>query len=484
MSDDVVTFAEPSFPVPGSTVGPWLLLQRVDSGSYGMVFLAQRAGHPESPPVALKMARQPRDPRFERETLLLQLMHHPSVPRYEDSGVWTSPQDRRYPYVVMECIQGFTLYDWFREQPRSSRQVLQVLAQVARGLEEVHAKDALHRDVKGDNIRVTPQGRAVLLDFGSGWLPGARPLTDTTVPPGTTVYRPPEMLRFMWRFRRGTEARWHARASDDLYSLGVTAYRLVTGTYLPPITESDGEAPRKLLRPRELATVALELEGIILRLLSEDEQARGTSSEIAEALERAAQQAGPAADNPILPTPAAALTEKGAPQFSSGSSGSSESDRRRSSAAPRRQALGTGFPTWLSWASAAMVGGALVVLVTELRRPRMPEPEFWSASEERYVPHRETPDAGVADEALLSVQDVPRAAVPTYGVGRPMPKQPFPGQRKPPCDPHSQRVINGGCWFGPSGTLKPPCGKSAFEYEDGCYVPMFDAPRQPTSGEP
>jgi serine/threonine protein kinase len=484
LSNDVVTFVEPDTPAPGSTVGPWLLLQRVDSGSYGMVFLAQRAGHPESPPVALKMARQPWDPRFEREAQLLQRMHHPSVPRYEDSGVWTSPRDRRYPYVVMECIQGFTLYDWFKEQPRSSRHVLQVLSQVARGLEEVHAKGAFHRDVKGDNIRVTPQGRAVLLDFGSGWLSGARPLTDTTAPPGTTVYRPPEMLRFMWKFRRDAEARWHAQASDDLYSLGVTAYRLVTGTYLPPLTETEDAEPRKLLRPRELATVALELEGIILRLLSEDRLVRGSATEIAEALEQAAQQAGPAADSPILPTSAAVPTEKGVPRFSSRSSSSSQPSRPRPSTAPAHRASGVTLLAWLSSASAAVVGGLLVLAGSELLHDRETGPsplppiaEAWS------VPQIETPDAGVAEEVLLAAEAPVRVGVPLHVMGRPMPRQPFPGQRRPPCEARGEKAINGACWVGVIDE-RPPCGPKMFDHEDRCYYPSYDAPRQPSSEQP
>jgi serine/threonine protein kinase len=482
LSDDLVTSGELPFPAPGSTVGPWLLLQRVDSGSYGVVFLARRAGHPDSPPVAVKMARQPMDPRFEREGQLLQLMHHLGIPRYEDSGVWTSPLGHRYPYVVMECIRGFTLYDWFRDQPRSSREVLRVLAQVARGLEEVHARGAVHRDVKGDNIRVTPEGRAVLLDFGSGWLAGARPLTDTTVPPGTTAYRPPEMRRFMWKFRKDAEARWHSRAADDLYSLGVAAYRLVTGTYLPPVTDTEDDEPRKVLRPREVATVGLELESIILRLLSEDRQERGTATEIAEALEQAAQRAGPAADDPILPTPAAALTEKGAPQFSSDPGGSSEPDRQRSSDAPKRQTPSTTFPIWLSWASAALVGGAVVALTMELRGPRLPEADSWSMHEERHVPYRETPDAGVGEEALLSAEPTSRPLSPAYVVSLPMPKDPFPGQKKPPCSPRFEREALGACWI--VLEAKPPCEREGYEYDGKCVRASFHAPRPPASGEP
>lgn len=482
----MVTLIEPYAPAPGSTVGSWLLLERVDSGSYGVVFRAQRSGHPNAPAVALKMAKQAGDLRFEREAQLLRLVQHVGIPGYEDSGLWTSSQGYRYPYVVMEWVEGFTLYDWFRAQPRSSRAVLRVLAQVARGMEAVHAKGVVHRDLKGDNIRVTPGGRAVLVDFGSGWLPGAQPVTDTIAPPGTTPYRAPELLRFIWKFRREPEARWHARASDDLYALGVTAYRLVTGTYPPPVTETEEGGHRRLLRPRELSTVAPELESLILGLLSEDRAARGTALQLAEALERAVQQAGPGADNPILPTPAAVPTEEGGPRLSSRPSSSSRSgsDRPPSSTAPERRApRGIAFPLWLSWASAAMVGGALVALAVEPRRPRLPEPDFGSVSvsEEWHMPPAEAPDGGVGEEAMISVAQRPRPPSPFSRVSVPMPKAPLPGQKKPPCTRAEQEVL-GVCWV--VLIVKPPCEREGYEYDGKCLRAVVDPPREPTSQQP
>lgn len=90
-------------------------------------------------------------------------------------------------------------------------------------------------------------------------------------------------------------------------------------------------------------------------------------------------------------------------------------------------------------------------------------------------------DGGVGDEAVTSVVAVPKAGVPIYALGLPMPRQPYPGQKKPPCVPELQRAINGGCWAGPHATKKPPCGPAAFDYDDGCYIPVIDAPRMPTS---
>jgi len=483
LSHDGVTVSGPQVLARGSLVGPWLILERLDSGSYGVVFRVQRAGHPEAGSFALKMAKQPNDPRFEREAELLQRIHHPAVPGYEDSGSWTSPQHHRYPYVVMQCVEGFTLYDWAQEEERSSREVLRVLAQAARGLAAVHAAGAVHRDVKGDNIRVTPERRAVLVDFGSGWLPDARPLTDTTAPPGTTPYRSPELLRFMWRFRRDTEARWQARASDDLYSLGVTAYRLVTGTYLPPVTESEGEYSRKWLRPRELATVALELEGITLRLLSEDSQARGTATQTAEAMERAAQQAGPEADRPIRPTPAAASTEEGGPRFSSRSGCSSRSGSSRPSTAPKHRAVRRALPAWLSSGIAAAVGGMMGVAFFEPRygRGREDEPPP-SIAEEWHAPPVDTRDAGVGEQGLLSAAQSPRLGSSSYGLGLPMPKTPRPGQKKPPCIPDYELEALGVCWA--IFKKEPPCGGGGYEYNGLCVRASYEAPRPPTSEQP
>ena len=225
-------------PAVGSIVGSWLLLGRIDSGSYGVVFRARRADEPEAPPVALKVAKNPGDPRFEREAEVLRRTRHPGIPRYEDFGQWHAPDGFLHPYIVMELVEGFILYDWFREQRRSSQEVLRVLEQVARGLVVVHAQGIVHRDLKGDNIRVTPEGRAVLLDFGSGCYPDAEPITDSIIPPGTSIYRAPEVLRFLWKHRKDEDARWVAQPSDDLYALGVTAYRLVTGSYPPPVSET------------------------------------------------------------------------------------------------------------------------------------------------------------------------------------------------------------------------------------------------------
>ncbi len=130
----------------------------------------------------------------------------------------------------MSWAEGVGLYDWARVRQRllTSREVLRLLAQVARALEATHAAGGVHRDVKGDNVRVSSEGHAMLLDFGACWLQGARPLTGAELPPGTEPYRSPQLLRIRRRWERGLEARYEARPEDDFYALGVMACYLLT----------------------------------------------------------------------------------------------------------------------------------------------------------------------------------------------------------------------------------------------------------------
>jgi hypothetical protein len=133
-----------------------------------------------------------------------------------------------------------------------------------------------------------------------------------------------------------------------------------------------------------------------------------------------------------------------------------------------------------SWAAAAMVGGFVVGAMLEPSERSSPERAPWIAPPEEVAQF--APDAGVSEEALSSVHDVPRAVVPYLTVGRPMLKQPLDGQRRPPCG-RGETPINGGCWV-EVGREKPPCGDKMFEYEGYCYLPSFDEPPRPTSNPP
>ncbi|MFL5350128.1 MAG: serine/threonine-protein kinase, partial [Hyalangium sp.] len=153
---------------------------------------------------------------------------------------WTGPRGRscwgtRRPFFAMEWVDGVPLYDWTRQHPPSPARVLRLLAQLAGALQELHAQGGVHRDLKGDNILVrSSDGRAMLTDFGSGTYPDASPLTPPAWHPGTPAYRSPEAALLELYSPWDHSARHAAGPADDLYSLGVTACRLLTGEYPQP----------------------------------------------------------------------------------------------------------------------------------------------------------------------------------------------------------------------------------------------------------
>ncbi len=455
---------------PGDLVGPWLIEGYAGRGSYGVVFRARRAGHPSSRPVALKVAQCAEDPRFAREVGLLSLVHHPSLPELLDRGWWRASTGAVHPYVVMEWIRGQTLYEWGRRRNPTSRQVMQVMAQLAWGLEAVHRAEGLHRDVRGDNILVEPEGRAVLTDFGSCTWRGAPPLTQRVMPPNTREYRSPEAVRFERENWRDKDARYEARTADDLHALAVSLYRLLTGEYPPSAMEAavrgdslrappPARLPPQALNPR----VVRELSKLVEWALAEDPQTRGSARELAQAADTAAEHAGPEADVPLFQVQAAAEVREAMPAPVSA----------RHPVRPR--AVQAVFAT----ATTLMV----LALCHDGHEPPEQAPELaWAEAREA----EEAPDGGtkgLGEETLATRVDAEEMPAPSSSsvIAVDMLEQPLAGQLRPPC-PRTSEVINGGCWKR-QPDIEPPCGVY-YEWRGACYLPVMRPPRAPTTREP
>jgi predicted Ser/Thr protein kinase len=446
--------ANPDWLRPGDLVGPWRIEGYAGRGSYGVVFQARRAGHPNSPPVALKVAQRADDPRFMREVGLLSRFQHPSLPQLLDQGLWKSSTGAMHPYFAMEWIRGQTLYEWGRRHNPTSRQVMKVMAQLAWGLEVVHRAEGLHRDVRGDNVLVEPEGRAVLTDFGSCTWRGAPPLTERLMPPNTREYRSPEAMVFEWENWGNKDARYEARTTDDLYALAVSIYRLVTGEYPPPARK-----PPQALNPR----VARELVELVERALAEEPQARGRAREIAQAADVAAERAGPEADVPLFHVQAAAEVREAMPAPVS----AWRPER------PRALQMGVVAATTL----------AALALCHSGHEPSEQAPELASAEAREAEDARDGGTKGLGEEVLgtrVDAEEVPAPASSSV-IAIDMLEQPLAGQLRPPC-PQTSEIINGGCWKR-QHDIQPPCG-AYFEWRGACYLPVMRPARIPTSREP
>jgi hypothetical protein len=473
---------------PGTRVGPWKVKAYAGGGAYGLVFRAVKAGEEQAGDVALKVACYPGDERFQRERVLLSRVHHPSVPRLLDHGEWQPPRGRAHPYIVMEWVEGLPLYPWAEWRNSSSREVLQVLGQLAGALEATHAVGGVHRDVKGGNIRVSLEGaRAVLMDFGAGTYAGAAPLTKGALPPGTDDYRSPEAREYALLRPRGAITSYVAQPADDVFALGVCAYRLVTGWYLPPLdVRPEGEGswhlewrvprPPVEMNPR----VDPLLSELIMRMLSRRPEERPPAVELAEALELAARRAGNGADKPLFPSaePAAAV-ESSAPVRSQGSALEGRTaPARRVSAQERRRA-------WVAYAACALLGAVVSAVAVgwtlwsgpHARQGEVAQPTLGKAL-------REKEPVGLGDTGLkapaASVKD-PSGSSPASQL---VPETPLKDQRRAPrCVPDVEVTINGGCWVEVPAT-KPPCRDPHYEWQGSCYIPSLTRKRRSTSEPP
>jgi hypothetical protein len=265
---------------PGTEVGTWRVVERLGVGGFGAVYRVEDMARPGEF-YALKLALRPGDERAEREvTLLMVKAVHPNVVRFHACGRWPHPQTG-YLYFVMDWVAGRPLDTWAEEVNPSFRELAQAAGKVALAFDALHGAGVLHRDVKPVHLLIRElDGEPVLIDFGIGDYEGAATITEQTVPPGTLHLRSPESVRFHRENHGRPGKRYEFRRTDDLYALGVSLYRAMTGHYpfpphLPPdmlylaIEGQTPPAPADFNRrtPRALSDV-------IMRLLAKKPQER------------------------------------------------------------------------------------------------------------------------------------------------------------------------------------------------------------------
>jgi eukaryotic-like serine/threonine-protein kinase len=216
----------------GTQLGPYEIVALIGAGGMGEVYKARdprlRRG------VAIKVlpasfsADTARLQRFEQEAHAAAGLNHPNICAVYDIG-----QGNGAPYIVSELLQGETLREELRAGALPQRKAIDYAIQIAHGLAAAHDHGIIHRDLKPDNIFITNEGRAKLLDFGLAKLSfptlshpesGGEAKTVTGVLSeagtvmGTVGYMSPEQVR-----AKPVDAR------SDLFSFGVILYEMLSG---------------------------------------------------------------------------------------------------------------------------------------------------------------------------------------------------------------------------------------------------------------
>ena len=266
---------------PGTTIGGYVVEQTLGHGGMGDVYLARDAAQHRL--VALKVlpteaADDPkRQERLYQEGRVLRSLRHPNI-----CSVYEIGEDDGRTFLAMEYVEGRTLHEVTSKERLSVARVLDIACRLASALEAARRAGIVHRDLKGSNVMMLPNGEIKVLDFGLAKFasssetrlinPISRP-TDPGLVFGTAEFMSPEQA-----LGREVDHR------SDLFSMGVLIYEMLTG-HLPfsgstrmelfwaivnapagSITEANPEASPALVR-------------IVMRLLEKDSRIRYQTAE-------------------------------------------------------------------------------------------------------------------------------------------------------------------------------------------------------------
>ncbi|GEM_PF-2891846 len=267
----------------GIPFGENVLLEVLGRGSMGAVF---KACQNESNEVAALKILDPEINsdgralrRLQREGRVLTSIRHPHV-----VSVHGVSRCEGFYYLVMEYVEGDSVIRRIeRHYPAPAfkpEEVIDLLFQIVSALEAVWEAGLVHRDVKPENIMILPDGTAKLVDFGLARRDGDEPLTRSGIIYGTPNYMSPEQIQGLDLDPR-----------TDIYSLGATAYHMLTGS-----APFDGPSTRSILyrhvfedlRSPEMLDPAIPRAAgaVICRMMEKEPEDRyGDGRELRRALE-------------------------------------------------------------------------------------------------------------------------------------------------------------------------------------------------------
>jgi serine/threonine protein kinase len=268
----------------GFVLGKYRLLDRIGMGGMGQVYLAEHATMRRRVAVKVLPPNRSENPfareRFLREARAAAHLEHPNIVRAHDLET-----DGEVTFLVMDYIEGATLHDLvMRRGPQPVARVAHFVKMVAEGLRAIHERQLVHRDIKPANLLMDRHGTVRLLDLGlvrSELDDDALTRGEGAKIVGTADYLAPEQAV--------SSSKVDGRA--DLYSLGCTAYFLLTGT--PPFQfdklsqkliahQAQDPKPLHLVRPM----IPVEFSVVIMKLLAKKPEQRWQSAaELLAALE-------------------------------------------------------------------------------------------------------------------------------------------------------------------------------------------------------
>jgi serine/threonine protein kinase len=236
----------------GQTIGGNELRRKIASGSFSDVYIGYQASLDREVAVKVFLPSVATDPfrtdisldksgeplgeeqrlekfidMFRSEAKLIAKLEHPNIVSVYDYGVQkisqnlpaesNSSSDIQIIYIAMRLLTGMSLRQYMREPDRPLRDIVEIIKQIADGLNYAHRQGIIHRDIKPDNVIFDHRDNPCIADFGLAMLTEKEGETEVA---GTLAYMTPEMLM-------GAKP----SPASDQYALGMIAYEMVSGHY-------------------------------------------------------------------------------------------------------------------------------------------------------------------------------------------------------------------------------------------------------------
>jgi serine/threonine-protein kinase len=218
---------------PGARIGPFSVTSTLGAGGMGQVYRARDARLNRDVAIKVLPPEFATDPtrmaRFSREAQVLAALSHPNI-----AAIFGLEESEGATALIMELVEGETLAERIDRGPIPLDEAMGIARQIADALEAAHEKGIIHRDLKPANVKINPDGKVKVLDFGlakamdadpisgSGSQPNAQTLTlDSTRAGqimGTAAYMSPEQARGKPVDKRA-----------DIWAFGVVLYEMLTG---------------------------------------------------------------------------------------------------------------------------------------------------------------------------------------------------------------------------------------------------------------
>jgi len=233
-----MTFHEAGRDIPKGTLiaSKYRILSKLGAGGMGEVYRAEDSSLNRQ--VAIKVlpdvfaADRERLARFQREAKVLASLNHPNI-----AAIYGVEESEGKRFLVLELVEGQTLAERLRKSPLPFEEALEICRQIAEGLEDAHEKGIVHRDLKPSNIKITPEGKVKILDFGLarafldkspvGAIVDSPTITAEMTQPGiilgTATYMSPEQAKGKQVDKR-----------TDIWAFGCILFECLTGKIVFP----------------------------------------------------------------------------------------------------------------------------------------------------------------------------------------------------------------------------------------------------------